>query len=188
MDDDVGIRASDPNFGRCATRPSLLSPMNQRPRHDSLARIAGMSCPSSATPLIPGGFHDSNSSIDYGSDFSPEEEALLDDLLAKVAPDPHATSTPAVPVPATPAAIAQPPPPSVAAVVQDIEDQYADPSSSRVPRVLGREKPAWQIQSNRPGGGARPAPIPGYIRTASGSSPCLFSSLVCVFPCCAGQA
>ncbi|PYI11859.1 hypothetical protein BO78DRAFT_303321 [Aspergillus sclerotiicarbonarius CBS 121057] len=136
-----------------------------------------MSCPSPATPLIPGGFNDSDSSTDYGSDFSPEEEALLNDLVAKVAPDPHTTAT----VTPTPA-LSQPPPPAVTPVVRDIEDQYADPSSNRVPRVLGREKPVWQIQSNRPGGGARPAPIPGYLRTASGSSPSFSSSLILEHP------
>ncbi|RAK97475.1 exonuclease V [Aspergillus ibericus CBS 121593] len=127
-----------------------------------------MSCHSSATPVIPGGFNDSDSSTDYGSDFSPEEEALLNDLLAKVAPDPDATTIAATAT-VTPA-LSQQPSPAVTPVARDIEDQYAAPSSSRVPRVLGREKPAWQVRSSQQGG-ARPAPIPGYIRTASGSFP-----------------
>ncbi|PYH99716.1 hypothetical protein BO71DRAFT_368755 [Aspergillus ellipticus CBS 707.79] len=119
-----------------------------------------MSCPPPSSPPTPTGLHDSASSSDYGSDFTPEEEALLSDLL-QVATD-HAT-------PAAPSATAtpqSPPPPAPPAVVQDIEDQYADPpnSSTWTPRVLGREKPAWQIRQPQQGGGGcgRPAPIPGY--------------------------
>ncbi|KAL7661792.1 hypothetical protein ACMYSQ_001166 [Aspergillus niger] len=130
-----------------------------------------MSCPPPAYPIIPGAFDDSDdssSTTDYGSDFSPEEDALLTDLLAKIAPDRHAITTTA---PAE--AAAHPPPSQVAPVIRDIEDQYADPSNSWVPRVLGREKPTWPQRNwaNRPGGGgARAAAIPGYGRAASAFS------------------
>ncbi|GKZ69344.1 hypothetical protein AnigIFM60653_005058 [Aspergillus niger] len=132
-----------------------------------------MSCPPPASPIIPGAFDDSDdsssSTTDYGSDFSPEEDALLTDLLAKIAPDRHAITTTA---PAE--AAAHPPPSQVAPVIRDIEDQYADPSNSWVPRVLGREKPTWPQRNwaNRPGGGgARAAAIPGYGRAASVEHP-----------------
>lgn len=130
-----------------------------------------MSCPPpAASPVISGAYNDSDDSsntTDYGSDFSPEEDALLTDLLAKIAPDRHAT-------PPAEEANADPPPSQAAPVIRDIEDQYADPSSSRVPKVLGREKPTWPQRNwtNRPGGGsagARSAAIPGYYgRAASG--------------------
>ncbi|RAK87560.1 defects in morphology protein 1 [Aspergillus costaricaensis CBS 115574] len=135
-----------------------------------------MSCPPLATSsVIPGVFNDSDdssSTSDYGSDFSPEEDALLTDLLAKIAPDRHATPPPAEEEQANAEPSSQ-----VAPVVRDIEDQYADPSSSRVPKVLGREKPTWPQRNwtNRPGGGsagARSAAIPGYYgRTASVEHP-----------------
>ncbi|GKZ19954.1 hypothetical protein AbraIFM66951_002797 [Aspergillus brasiliensis] len=134
-----------------------------------------MSCPPSASPVIPGAFDDSDSSgsTDYGSDFSPEEDALLTDLLAKIGPDRHATPTTA-PAEAATAADSHPPLSQVVPVIRDIEDQYADPSDSRVPRVLGREKPTWPQRNwtNRPrGGGARSTAIPGYGRAASAEHP-----------------
>lgn len=108
-----------------------------------------MSCP-----------EDSESS-DYGSDFSPDEEQLLNDLLNKAAG--HATgqaatsqSTPILI--STPTLVEQPTPPqspeladlassqpaALATLVADIEDVVEQPNARR-PKVLGREAraPWW---------------------------------------------
>lgn len=128
-----------------------------------------MSCPPSQSinPDRPAPSADAGSS-DYGSDFSPEEEELLNELLDQVA------TTPASPTTAT-----RPPPPprspsqqtftSTTAVLGDIEDYNGDPASGRVPRVLGRQMPPWQVAKLRtpnarttvwsPG---RANPNPGY--------------------------
>lgn len=106
-----------------------------------------MSCqlPSSQQPLA------SDNSSDYGSDFTPEQEALVDELLANAtgtgnAPVPT-TAVEAVAATTTTTAIDNTPEPTVATV--DIEDCYDahSQSSPRVPRVLGREKPgtSWQL-------------------------------------------
>lgn len=143
--------------------------------HERSPRIAGMPCHTQSPILIPGGFadSDSSSSSDYGSDFSPEEEALLDELLAKVAPN-HAT----VPDPVVAAPALSPPllpvPIEASATIADIEDQYAGSSSRPLPRVFGREKPAWQTRRTWPYGARRPASIPGHRGPSSGNA--LFSS------------
>ena len=99
-----------------------------------------MSCqlPSSQQPL------NSDDSSDYGSDFTPEQEALVDELLANATGTENA-SAPTTAIDNTP--IQAPVEPTVAAV--DIEDFYNahSQSSPRVPRVLGREKPgaSWQL-------------------------------------------
>lgn len=110
------------------------------------------------TPMQP--FLTSDDSSDYGSDFTPEQEALVDELLATIATE-NASVTP-TPPPQPPAdidtAVADTAPsnistPAAVAVatqdnvnIQDIEDYYAPQSSPRVPRVLGREKPGiWQL-------------------------------------------
>ena len=115
---------------------------------DTLDSFAGMSCqlPSSQKQL------DSDDSSDYGSDFTPEQEALVDELLANAtgtgnAPAPT-TAVEAVTAATTTTAISNTfVEPTVATV--DIEDYYAahSQSSPRVPRVLGREKPgaSWQL-------------------------------------------
>ncbi|KAF7597524.1 hypothetical protein BBP40_000002 [Aspergillus hancockii] len=86
-------------------------------------------------------------SSDYGSDFTPDEEEVLNDLLAKAATEHaalHATR------------VTPPPPPlsttvttttakEVTIAVGDIEDCYVAPASPRTPRVLGRQKPVWQV-------------------------------------------
>lgn len=115
--------------------------------------IIGMPYPANTPPrqLTP-------DDSDYGSDFTPEQEALVDVLLAKI--DTESASV----TPSTPPPLPQPPPQfprntatEVAATIpvatqdtigtQDIEDYYAPQSSPRVPRVLGREKPGttWQL-------------------------------------------
>ncbi|KAI9040838.1 exonuclease V [Aspergillus affinis] len=117
-----------------------------------------MSCPPPSQTINP----DADSS-DYGSDFTPDEEALLNELLDKVAP-PATSSFPAVATAAatttTTAAPLYPPPvpprspsqqtfTSTTAVLGDIEDYYGDPASGRVPRVLGRQMPPWQVAKTR---------------------------------------
>jgi len=98
---------------------------------------------------------------DYGSDFSPEEDELLNELLAKaVAPNAtvHSNATPSSPSNLIPAATPVTPTRSVghttdpkeiesrqpavfAALVADIEDGIEDSPGVRLPKVLGREKP-----------------------------------------------
>ena len=57
-------------------------------------------------------------SSDYGSDFTPEEEGILNELLSKLPPEPSVDST---------------------FFLTDIEDDEG-PRGPRVPRVLGRER------------------------------------------------
>ncbi|OJD16646.1 hypothetical protein AJ78_03198 [Emergomyces pasteurianus Ep9510] len=116
----------------------------------------------------------SAASSDYGSDFSSEEEELLNLLLARIGEDkeslgidstsasgsPSGFATPALAsltVSSVPtggdnegAAIEQPP--SQSLPVTDIED-YAGISKNRVPKVLGREQ--WNSISRRAGWGMR---------------------------------
>ena len=63
-------------------------------------------------------------SSDYGSDFTADEEGLLDQLLSKLPPEPRADPK---------------------LVVKDIEDDDG-PRGAKVPRVLGQER------RNRPEG------------------------------------
>lgn len=95
---------------------------------------------------------------DYGSDFTPEQEALVDELLAKIATE-SASVTPSTPPPlpqqpsqlprntATEVAVNIPTATQDTVGTQDIEDYYAPQSSPRIPRVLGRETPGttWQL-------------------------------------------
>ncbi|KAH8426313.1 uncharacterized protein LDX57_004059 [Aspergillus melleus] len=137
-----------------------------------------MSCPPPSQTVNS----DADSS-DYDSDFTPDEEALLHDLLDKVAPPATATSsspdvataaTAATTSTTTPSLPLYPPPipprspsqqtfTSTTAVVGDIEDYYGDPASGRVPRVLGRQMPPWQVAKtrniNRPTGTPTAAPV-----------------------------
>ena len=107
---------------------------------DTLDSFAGMSCqlPSSQQQLA------SDNSSDYGSDFTPEQEALVDELLANATGTENA-SAPTTAIDNTPT---QAPIETTVAAV-DIEDFYNahSQSSPRVPRVLGREKPgaSWQL-------------------------------------------
>ncbi|KAJ5161695.1 hypothetical protein N7492_007087 [Penicillium capsulatum] len=138
-----------------------------------------MSCPSQLQP------EDSDSS-DYGSDFSPEEEVLLNELVTKAstahAPA-HATqiSTPASTThlvastnsPSVAAATPEPvdleslQPTVLEALVADIEDGIEDPPSIRLPKVLGREKPGspWKQPAKRPW-----LPAGTWNRSSQGSS------------------
>ena len=134
---------------------------------DTLDSFAGMSCqlPSSQQQLA------SDNSSDYGSDFTPEQEALVDELLANAtgtgnAPAPT-TAVEAVAAATTTTAISNTfVEPTVATV--DIEDYYAahSQSSPRVPRVLGREKPgtSWQLYKTTH------APSPRGSQSALGTS------------------
>ncbi|KAI9370812.1 exonuclease V [Aspergillus egyptiacus] len=82
-------------------------------------------------------------SSDYGSDFSTDEAELLNELLAKVD-----ATTDSAPTAIASASIVAPQHTSTRPVpaVPDIEDLGGDASGSRVPRVLGREKPLWQAK------------------------------------------
>ncbi|KAJ6032063.1 hypothetical protein N7540_002795 [Penicillium herquei] len=113
--------------------------------------------------------HNDPDSSDYGSDFTPDEEELINQLLTQVATEhapaesatPTSSSTPrATPVFATahnltPTTAAHTAlnsslqPASFAAIVPDIEDGI-EPPAARLPKVLGREKPLspWK-QYNR---------------------------------------
>lgn len=121
-----------------------------------------MSCP----PQIPR--PEVSDSSDYGSDFTPDEEQLLNDLVTKAVVE-HATaqrdatlvSTPTpsenvedaitTPVAATLADLDSLQPAILAAIVADIEDAVTTPGF-RVPKVFGREKPGspWGQSSQRP--------------------------------------
>ncbi|KAB8237338.1 exonuclease V [Aspergillus alliaceus] len=95
-----------------------------------------MSCPAFTPILMKDTLDDSS---DYGSDFTPDEEETLNELLAKAATEHAALHT-------------TPPPPQQSTTdttvkeayfaVADIEDSYVAPSSSRTPRMLG---PVWQV-------------------------------------------
>lgn len=97
--------------------------------------------------------HDSS---DYGSDFTVDEEELLNELLARVvATEQTATGVTAIqdfvtPPPQSPIISAEDlndlKPLQEPLLVTDIED-YEIPDSVRVPKVLGRE--AWSPTTNR---------------------------------------
>jgi exonuclease V len=89
---------------------------------------------------------DQEDSSDYGSDFTPDEEVLLTQLLERA--DHHQQTQPATPP-------RQTAPAEVAAqlsdlkeplLVTDIEDNEL-PHSARIPKVLGRE--AWSPAAKR---------------------------------------
>ncbi|KAL3475911.1 exonuclease V [Aspergillus californicus] len=112
-----------------------------------------MSCP----PLPPHNpttqaiLDDNNDALssDYGSDFSADEADLLNELLADVdAPGPAAIPISATAV--TPGLQSQQKtqniPTRLVRAVPDIEDCGEDVLDRRVPRVLGRERPPWQVR------------------------------------------
>lgn len=114
---------------------------------------------------------DDSDSSDYGSDFTPDEEVLLNQLLTRAVAE-HATGatpTPSFTTPRdTPApVIADTPVPTIekdftdinslepavlAALVADIEDGIEVPSTPRHVKVLGREKPRspWRQTGSQP--------------------------------------
>lgn len=116
----------------------------------------------------------SDGSSDYGSDFTPDEEELLNELLSKATG--HATDQANITSHSTPILISTPTPveqfttpkspelaeleslqpAALAALVTDIEDGIEEPSV-RLPKVLGREGPCspWRSQQYRPGQRAR---------------------------------
>ena len=129
-----------------------------------------MSCLPSSQKLM------SDSSSDYGSDFSPDEEELINELLAKAVAE-HATTG----TTATAASPTTPEPPSQAeilAAVGDIEDYYEGVLPGPLtPRVLGRQKPAWQVSRVRHGAvPSRANGTPGNDGTATG-----MSTLLCCY-------
>jgi exonuclease V len=103
-----------------------------------------MSCQPYSQILITGAFDNSS---DYGSDFTPDEEEVLNDLLAKAATEHaalHATSVTSPPLQesrTTTTVTAK----EVNIAVGDIEDCYVASASPRTPKVLGRQKSVWQI-------------------------------------------
>lgn len=144
-----------------------------------------MSCPPLSPTLMPGAFDDcfnsnsidsSSSSSDYGSDFSPEEETLLDELLTQAVVE-HATAPailPRQPFPNHQRQQQQRPqlhPSTEPVAVTDIE-QCHEVVPERVPRVLGREMPPWQVARFR----RSPDQGPGYDGAAIGKFPLLLYS------------
>ncbi|EAW07447.1 exonuclease V [Aspergillus clavatus NRRL 1] len=120
---------------------------------------------------------DFDDSSDYGSDFTPDEEELVNELLAKVATD-HATvqaaattAAPATPTTLTSTAAVQNILRTTVAAVADIEDYAEVSATARVPRVLGREKPdPWQKRKHWQGStaaGGRAVQISGDVLAAS---------------------
>lgn len=103
---------------------------------------------------------DEPDSSDYGSDFTPDEEGLVNELLAKADAENARLASPAHVSSSTPRApVAQAEyedldslqPATLAALVADIEDGIHDPPALRLPKVLGREKPRspWRQTSQR---------------------------------------
>lgn len=142
----------------------------------------------SCSPQVPRP-EDSDSS-DYGSDFTADEEELLNELLVKASAEHAPADAGATPIPSpslpsnhpvasknTPTnAVAEPDPndleslqPAVlAALVADIEDGIEDPPSVRLPKVLGREKPRspWR----QPGQNSWLGPAASWSARTMGSS------------------
>ncbi|KAL2855902.1 exonuclease V [Aspergillus pseudoustus] len=88
---------------------------------------------------------------DYGSDFSADETELVNQLLAQVdAPKPVIIAPLVPPAPQQHSLTRQAQAQAPAVIVRDIEDCDEDVSGGWRPRVLGKEKLAWQIK--RPGG------------------------------------
>lgn len=123
-----------------------------------------MSCPPQPSPG-PEEFDCS----DYGSDFTPDEEELLNELFAKAIAE-HASQTPPAPTTlestyTTPAAeLADLQPAVLEELVADIEDGVEDLPAVRLPRVLGREKrPPWRHSSQQT---QRSGPAPGWSTVA----------------------
>lgn len=96
--------------------------------------------------MQPGTQNDDSS--DYGSDFTPDEEELLNELLARVvATTEEVTPTTSSPAQQQPQQIIKESSHDIQPlVVTDIED-YEIPHSVRFPRVLGRE--AWSPAAKR---------------------------------------
>ena len=129
-------------------------------------------------------------SSDYGSDFSPDEEHLLNELVTKAVAE-HATATAlrdatsvSTPTPSQDVADAITPPVAVtladldslqpatiAAIVADIEDAVTSPGV-RLPKVLGREKPGspWRRSRQRPWPGPTSPRSPVAERSSQGSN------------------
>ncbi|KAL2006701.1 hypothetical protein VTN00DRAFT_9369 [Thermoascus crustaceus] len=118
-----------------------------------------------------------NDSSDYGSDFTPEEEELLNELLANVATQHAATTRSATATIVESAADSQEQNLQPTLLVGDIEDYEEHPKSPRTPKKLGREKciPPWAgTQQNRtaplhwiPGAASQ---VAGDPRTATAST------------------
>ncbi|KAE8375184.1 exonuclease V a 5' deoxyribonuclease-domain-containing protein [Aspergillus bertholletiae] len=105
-----------------------------------------MSCPQSPEILMKDKIPDNSSN--YGSDFTPDEEEVLNELLAQAASDHatlHATPSRSPPQPSTTAPAAK----GTNHAVSDIEDCHVAPPSPRTPKVLGRQKPVWQVSRIR---------------------------------------
>ncbi|KAB8223702.1 exonuclease V a 5' deoxyribonuclease-domain-containing protein [Aspergillus novoparasiticus] len=101
-----------------------------------------MSCPQSSHVLMKDTITDNSS--DYGSDFTPDEEDILNEILAQAVTEHaalHATPPPPPPQPTTTSPAAK----ETNHPVGDIEDCHVAPSSPRTPKVLGRQKPVWQV-------------------------------------------
>lgn len=159
--------------------PTLTCHTEHDPPHQSQA----MSCP----PQRPR--PELSDSSDYGSDFTPDEEHLLNELVTKAVAEqatatahrdatPVSTPTPSqnvadaitTPIAATLAELDSLQPATLAAVVADIEDAVTSPGV-RLPKVLGREKPGspWRRSSQRPWPGPTSPRSPVAGRSSQGS-------------------
>lgn len=123
-----------------------------------------MSSPTKQVDMQPNDLNDDSS--DYGSAFTPDEEELLNELLARVVAPEHQTSTVTISTAVTTTEetttttttsesqqqlltevlLDDLQPLSDPLIISDIED-YEIPHSARVPRVLGRE--AWSPATKR---------------------------------------
>lgn len=101
------------------------------------------------SPKLPG--LENYDSSDYGSDFTPDEEELLNDLLSKAVASPATADANSIAV-AKQQDLESLQPAVLAALVADVEDGIEGPPSVRLPKVLGREKPRspWRQASQRP--------------------------------------
>jgi exonuclease V len=137
--------------------------------------------------------HDSS---DYGSDFTVDEEELLNELLARAVATEQTTTTTATAI----EDLATPPPQAAIVIAEDLSDlkplqepllvtdieDYEIPHAVRVPKVLGREawsptnKRVWQPSSQQQ---HLSSPVAGNVGSAiSGMIPVFFPCFFTFIP------
>lgn len=104
-------------------------------------------------------------SSDYGSDFTPDEEELLNELLARA--DQPATP-PEQKAEEAAAQLSDLKPLQESLLVTDIEDNEI-PHSARVPKVLGRE--AWSPANRRQQQQQQQRPLPSKLLSGLAKAP-----------------
>lgn len=146
----------------------------------SAMNIAVMSCHARNTDMRQNNIDDDSS--DYGSEFTPDEEELLNELLARVAAAPEITTTTTTTDTITTTeettsetqeqflkeVLDDLQPLSDPLIVSDIED-YEVPHSARFPRVLGRE--AWSPARKRVWPQKQTATIAQKLWSSNSSTP-----------------